>query len=700
MSLTWSLQALLVRHETYVAEAEREKARMGAEIDQLGTDKKELEVKNASVIQDNRSLLDQLENLNNDVSNSDIHIQSLTATLQSTQAELNKLNNLASRTDELERELEQYEREQESLHAALAYKTEGEKSMTLRWKDAERKLAMMEDHLEAIERDARDERERHVEIVGRIERQRVVEKELETANGRLQGSAAAKTMARDKHGSTVVSHFVKDILQDNANLQVGIVELRDMLTSSNDEVERLRNQLAQYFPQDQSECADNEPYDSRRSSNLSQEISRASAQELHVHHHYHAPTSSTDSSRRISQTLRRPKKKRQGLTSGIYTPTSGSRTPRSSISGITPLTPSSTAILTPSSSATILSQTAVTVPGAKNPYRWSMQSAYTVDSSVASSPPSTTYQAPSIFDRGFSDAGMDSSRPTTPDSEDMGSPLFLPAQSKRSSGGYFRNVPALSLRYGYPEDTSTVDPSPIDLCHEACLDMPAADHDTILEEDEQDLLAADNPSNHQQLSGLARFNDDTDIAAGATSDFHPRSHRRVASHESLISISGMDIHTLKSRPSQLLTAQGGRSFSSQPVISATMAHASRPALVPGTHNSSRLLSGMAADQRAFSAGTSPRPTLGKKMGGWMFGKWGTTPTSAPTVAISTPLTNIKVQKLRDTAIIKAPLSPKLRPPGINCSGPIFGFGPEPQLPQEPVITKLDEEALRQSLSEV
>ncbi|KAG9801823.1 hypothetical protein KCU63_g24884, partial [Aureobasidium melanogenum] len=185
--------ALLVRHEAYVAEAEEQKALMDAEITRMTEEKKELEANNATLIEENRNLLDQLEGLNNAALESDAHTQSLTATLQQTQAELHRLNTLAARTERLEREVEEYEQEQAILHATLAHKTESEKAATLRWQDAERKLAAMESQLERIEREAREDKERHVEIVGRMERQRVVEKELETTPGRLNGAAAAKT---------------------------------------------------------------------------------------------------------------------------------------------------------------------------------------------------------------------------------------------------------------------------------------------------------------------------------------------------------------------------------------------------------------------------------------------------------------------------------------------------------------------------
>jgi chromosome segregation ATPase len=151
MSLTWSLQALLVRHEAYVAEAEEQKALMDLEITRMIEEKKELEANNSTLIDENRNLLDQLEGLNNAAVESDAHTQSLTATLQQTQAELHRLNTLAARTERLEREIEEYEQEQAILHASISCKTESEKSATLRWQEAERKLATMENQLERIE---------------------------------------------------------------------------------------------------------------------------------------------------------------------------------------------------------------------------------------------------------------------------------------------------------------------------------------------------------------------------------------------------------------------------------------------------------------------------------------------------------------------------------------------------------------------
>ena len=64
MPLIFSLQALLVRHEVYMADAEQERLLMTATIQTLEQQKRELEERNAQTVEENRSLLDQLEDLN------------------------------------------------------------------------------------------------------------------------------------------------------------------------------------------------------------------------------------------------------------------------------------------------------------------------------------------------------------------------------------------------------------------------------------------------------------------------------------------------------------------------------------------------------------------------------------------------------------------------------------------------------------
>lgn len=222
-----------------MVEAEEERSRMAADIHKLETQNKHLESANAQVIGENRCLLNQLEDLNNTATESSSEVQSLTMTLDATRHELQKITILAGRAAHLEQQLAALEIEQEQLHQELATTKDDECSAVRRWKQAERTFHNLQQQMHKIELEARQERERHAEVLERVERQRVVETELGSAAGRLKGAAVASTVGNEKKVTSVVSHFVTDILQDNANLQLGIVELREMLLTSNEEVEKL-----------------------------------------------------------------------------------------------------------------------------------------------------------------------------------------------------------------------------------------------------------------------------------------------------------------------------------------------------------------------------------------------------------------------------------------------------------------------------
>ncbi|KAF2458164.1 hypothetical protein BDY21DRAFT_385304 [Lineolata rhizophorae] len=276
-------QALLVRHESYMADAEAERVRMSTCIERLEHEKRSLEARNSQTVAENRALLDQLEGLNSAVAESDVKVQSLTASLHSAQQDVQRLTVLASRTESLERQVAQLEREQALLQTNYETSVEDGKGAVYRWRKAERVIADLNDQIDRIEREAREEQERHVAIVGRMERRRAVEKELESAAGRLKSAALARSVgSRDRNATSVLSHFVKDIMQDNANLQLSIVELREILQSSNEEIEKLREQLEVHQPI---------KHDSELSApSLRKELSAENLlnRELHIHHHYHA----------------------------------------------------------------------------------------------------------------------------------------------------------------------------------------------------------------------------------------------------------------------------------------------------------------------------------------------------------------------------------------------------------------------------
>ncbi|KAG9234859.1 hypothetical protein BJ875DRAFT_460491 [Amylocarpus encephaloides] len=665
-------QALLLRHEQYMHDAERDRLEMTATIEQLESDKKELEDANTRSVDENRALLQQLEGLNTAVSDSETQINSLESTLLSTRQDLRRLEALAARTQDLEVQLAALEQEQDLLQKTVIRTESEERAAIQKWKKSERRICDLQDELERIECEARDEREQHVEVLGRIERQRMVEIELDTAARRLK--VAAAPTSGTKSGSNVVSHFVKDILHDNANLQLGIVELREMLMSSNDEVQSLREQLMLLQSVDT---------DGHETPTLGAELATkapkpsAISQTLHIHHHYHG-------SKR--EDPRRPKKKRVSLNTTNFTPPRGSQTPRS------PRTPR-----IQDTASAILSQTSVSIPTPHAPNnRWSMQSGATSDfapSSVPSSPQSI-YRNGTLFDRGFD---LDSSRPTSPGSSiDPMSPQFAPFRHrKRGSDVSARNIGL----------------------------VPKIQPENVIQEEDDDVHGIPN----LLTPTLPTLKIDTSITEATQHiDYEPPAHdtwhenfgptlRRATSHESILSISGIDIHTLKSHPSQLTINSTNALYRPRPrsrhntpssMVSVNTAVTARPTLSRASNNSaSYLRSSMQADRsdaRSISSadsneGSASNSGLGRKLGGWVFGTWGVSPSKTSRASSSSSQQRIVGASYAPPDPLRVAMG---RPPGINQKGPIPGFVRKAdRVPSKVTTDVVDRDALREILLE-
>ncbi|TKA75850.1 hypothetical protein B0A49_05054 [Cryomyces minteri] len=242
-------------------------------------------------------------------------------------------------------------------------------------------------------------------------------------------------------------------------------------------------------------------------------------------------------------------------------------------------------------------------------------------------------------------------------------------------------------RVGAPEDPQeeeTFSKTHVDV------DLGPPTHSTIIEETPDELTS--------ELS--SPFDADSDPTLTSTQAFDTREEqiysnlptrpalRRAASHDSLLSISGIDIHTSSHRPSCLLASHAfprpAVLSSSKPLLNSVTTTAARPAM-PRRYGSSTysrsLLSEIAAEQRPSSSSSSDKSkgsaTLGQRVGSWVWGKWAAAP------APDDPL----------------PPRPKSRLSGVNQKGPVRGVGPGVKAPQEPVLRVLDEEALRESLGE-
>lgn len=705
-SLTFALQALLQRHESYIAEAEKDRQRLEASVDVLQREKCRVQEENARIVEENRALLEQLEGLNKAVFESDEHVQSLTRTLESTQAELRRVTVVAGRAADLEAQLVLMETEQSRLEDRLSSVQEDERSAMQRWKTAESTLRDLHDQVERIEAEAREEREQHQELIQRLERKRAVERELDNAAGRLKGAAAASELGRNP-GAHVVSRFVRDILQDNANLQVGIMELREMLESSNQEVQNLREQIHNHQPL--AGTGDDEHAEPLSSTTLSEELEskeRRVSQEFHIHHHYHTPTSSKKDKGSLN---RRVKKRRPALGSPVPLYSAmGTHSPRRSIhrsqsSG--------------SSMNTILSQTSVSIPPTSSARRWSLQSPPA--DSLASSPQSA-FRTSSIFDR--VDHGYDFSQPTSPDSTVFSSPL-IGARNNKGFDMPFRPLAAL-------DDLDSPDAESSDYFKEDQYERSKsigiyrdglAQHPSIPEESE--------PSTTKLYSdSIDRSHEPATAEEIFAMQFPPLG--RSTSHDSLLSVAGMDIHTPTNRHSRMGDWHSGMRIpqrivspsielvSTPPVLSVPMITADR---ADGLGQSSRsLLASVAAGNNlpsdsasVISAGSNsttstatpvPRKssTLGRRMGGWVLGRWGMAPVpddAAESEAASvTPASTSIVQP---KAMPAETIPPQLhfRFTGVNQKGPILGVRPPPPAPINIHPKNINEELLRESLAE-
>ncbi|TVY90797.1 hypothetical protein LAWI1_G006553, partial [Lachnellula willkommii] len=309
-------------------------------------------------------------------------------------------------------------------------------------------------------------------------------------------------------------------------------------------------------------------------------------------------------------------------------------------------------------------------------------------SSVPSSPQSM-YRNSTLFDRGFD---VDSSRPTSPGSSiDPMSPQFQPIRHrKRGSEVSSRSfIPPSNFQ---PDNVIKEEDDDVEEIGKLeTPGMPSLD-DGIT------------PSDISRDSDYMR--EDSDIWSPS---FQP-SLRRSNSHESVLSISGIDIHTLKSRPSQFTITRGNamlrpRSRLGAPASMATVNTmvTARPTLSRQGHDSSAYLRSSIrqnnSDARSINSsnsGESPSTGLSGKLGGWVFGRWGMSPAKSSE--------NLRAPNRNQQRVVSTPVDPLKatlgRPPGINQKGPIPGFVKRLERMSSSVKpATVDHEALREVLME-
>ena len=688
-SLTFALQALLSRHESHIQSSRLEHEALQSQVLTLESEKTRLQSVNERLIDENRDLLDQLETLNGRLGDSEVAVKNLETTLSTMQHETRRLNAMAVRAEALEKQLVDMEIDRLRLSDKLAVGIENEKSALDRWREAEDRVRELCVEVERIELEAQQDKQRHEELMSRIQRER----QLGSSEGRLKCATAVIQSQIAEQGcgkNAVVSHFVRDILQDNANLQTGVVELRGLLQASNEEVQGLREQILMHQP------AQGKPEDEGgmvQSSTLLEEVEWLQPkqdpninQEVHVHHHYHARLSA-GRRERVSIGPRRPGRKH-----------SSSRmlasTPESSV----PSTPNPGPQRHVSSPLPCIVKRVQLSP--RKP-RWSMQSSTTA-SSNPSSPRSYFDQmsSGSIFDR--IEHVTESSRPTSPESaiDGYASPT-IPLQTRMPPNC---SLPTFDERVEDDEEgppihaASTADTKSLRGA-EPAKPGTAVSHDL-------------KPAAAMLESAIPTKPPDTSLPERYMEHFRPEeaTHsrevhtlRRSSSNDSLVSISGMDIHLAKRKPSRvfvinrhtaLAAPRPDRTISaSVPVatVADVTASSSKRSLSSDSKSLSQAMlsglvgtagSGSISSQTATVLPPAQTTVLGSLVGGWVRGRWGIAPMKS-------------VDLLRAQAASNA----VSRAPGINTKGSIPGLGPPVRTPSEVHARILNKGLLKESLEE-
>lgn len=620
-----------------MADAERDRLDLTHRIEKLEMDKLELEAANAAKIEENRNLLDQLENLNNNVVESDSKIRSLEASLLTSMQSVRRLESTSARAADAERHLLMLEEEQEKLHFELRTTREDARTQSQRSKEAQRNLIDLQDQLDRIEKEAQQERERHADVLRRMERQREVDKQLDVAAGRLKGAAASKNMHNDGKTGKVINNFVRDLLQDNATLQLGIAELREMLMNSNDEIQSLRDQLDYHEPKVIEELdspastlkAELEPHlDDASLDSAGPSLS----QELHIHHHYHVTP---------SKEPKRLKKKRQGLLPGVVTPSQPASSASSRHnSGQWALTSSPTA-------PALLSHDMDTTPTvSKPPNHWPDFS--NPPSEFSSSLPGSPRQrdASSVFDQSLVDSSDPVTSPTT--SFDPMSPTWRASHTKRPSVTSTRSFQSLSLLDSEP------DLPPLKVTQSNSGSVIVEEDETGASEDDGDSVLRAPPSDIYTEG-------ESEISADSLPQPRRQLHR-TTSHESIMSLTGgLDIHTLKVRPSQLsLRPLGGADavvtgVVAQPTLSRVTSKRSDAALRDtfiGFQSPRMVSSPLSQGQSAHT------PQSGSRLRNWAgWRPWGGNSSSPPKDQPSSPAAQPSIDTVVESANIQPPSEP-------------------------------------------
>ena len=240
-ALTWSLQALLARHEAYVSEAEMRRATDSDIITDLTSKNNSLEAENTRLTNENLKLAARGEELNAALEESDFQVKGLTATLKETQNELTRVRTLVAGAERLEQEVVQLEMERQILQDTVFKSEEAERHAHTCWQASELAIKSLECQVEQMEKESRLAQDAQREIEQRAEKQKEIHDSVEAhRKNSLQAAHAGE--------SSIVANFTDELMKSNAGLRIDLAEVRELLMRSQAETEELRMQISFQSP--------------------------------------------------------------------------------------------------------------------------------------------------------------------------------------------------------------------------------------------------------------------------------------------------------------------------------------------------------------------------------------------------------------------------------------------------------------------
>lgn len=516
-------------------------------------------------------------------------MRELTADIDDTRAELDRVSARAARAEILEAQLTVLETEQEDLRRNLSLTKEDERNAVARWQKVERQTADLQEQYNRLETEYMNEKTKTQRLAAKISARKSI-KDLHFPASKMEGAA--------------ISNFMKEILQDNQQLQAGTAELRQMLIIAQDEIGSLREQVLHNHQRP-------EPVELGRSP-LAHEFDgyHKLSQELHVHHHHHVSTKEGKGS--VRKVKRRVK--------GSYS--------RPSL----PASPAPQAWPQFEQSASSSKRSSIQSTAYSGHTRSS-----SFPNTVVSDTPASTYRDSSIFDRNYN---IDDSRPTSAGSMGPGMPISpSPLEKKRGHGRQFSsyNTPSFSAlnEEEFPDTLAPVTHTESAPSVEA-LESPVEQEESSSDSPQFDLDS--NPQNEEEIEIPDAFQLSTPSPYLATT-IPGRKLVRSASHESLLAPETAPVDIF-------LTPKGARAPIA--VSSSTSAIGTLEAIItPVTaRNSSAMYSSTTYNRLLLSSmgGPTPKspPKQARGVGSWFWGRFGGAKPAAQETASSSLARHVEV----------------------------------------------------------